>query len=75
MTDPVTSLPVDPELATATEQTDLSGDDGPVEGEAIIDLNLSDDLNYDVDDLGDGQIVIQYWHEGDTETPDPEPES
>lgn len=63
MTNPTSSPPIDPELTTATEQADLSASDGLVGGEATIDLNLPHDLNYDVDDLGNGQIVIQYWQE------------
>lgn len=61
MTQPSTP-PIDLELATAAEQTGLSASD-LVEGEAIVDLNLPDDVDYDVDDLGDGRLVIQYWRD------------
>jgi hypothetical protein len=52
--------PLDPELETNAEQTGLD-DSQLVEGEAVVDLNISDDVAYDVDDLGDGRIAIQYW--------------
>lgn len=30
-------------------------------GEVTIDLDLADGVDYDVDDHGDGTLVIQYW--------------
>jgi hypothetical protein len=52
--------PLDPELETSAEQTGLD-DSQLVEGEAIVDLNIPDDVAYDVDDLGNGRLAIQYW--------------
>jgi len=54
------TLPLDPELETSAEQTGLD-DSQLVEGEAIVDLNIPDDVAYDVDDLGNGRLAIQYW--------------
>jgi len=52
--------PLDPELETSAEQTGLD-DAQVVDGEAVVDLNIPDDVAYDIDDLGDGRLVIQYW--------------
>ncbi|MFB6202489.1 MAG: hypothetical protein ABEI98_10835 [Halorhabdus sp.] len=52
--------PIDPELETRAEQTGLD-DDQLVEGEAVVDLTIPADVDYDVDDLGDGRLAIQYW--------------
>jgi hypothetical protein len=56
--------PLDPQLETNAEQTGLD-DAQLVEGEAVVDLNIPDGVAYDVDDLGNGRLVIQYW-EADT---------
>lgn len=32
-------------------------------GEIEIDLEISGNVSYDVDDHGDGKIVIQYWED------------
>ena len=52
--------PLDPQLETNAEQTGLD-DAQLVEGEAVVDLNIPDDVAYDVDDLGNGRLAIQYW--------------
>jgi len=52
--------PIDPELETSAEQTGLDAEQ-LVEGEAVVNLNVPDDVAYDVDDLGDGRLAIQYW--------------
>jgi hypothetical protein len=59
MTSHLTS-PLDPELETSAKQTGLN-DAQLVEGEAVVDLNIPDAVAYDVDDLGNGRLVIQYW--------------
>ena len=61
--------PIDPELETSAEQTCLAAD-RLVEGEATVDLNIPDDVDYDIDDLGDGRLVIQYWEADDTSVDD-----
>lgn len=68
MTQPTFSA-IAPELDTNAEQIGLSAD-SLVEGEAIIDLNLAAGVDYDVDDLGDGQLVVQYWRADDAEESD-----
>lgn len=58
----VESSSYQPSLATGTR----------IEGEVTVDLQLPPDLAYDVDDLGDGRLVIQYWHdETDREAAEP----
>lgn len=52
--------PLDPELETSAEQTGLDSTQ-LVEGEAVVDLTIPDHVAYDVDDLGDGRLAIQYW--------------
>ena len=52
--------PLDPQLETNAEQTGLD-DAQLVEGEAVVDLNIPDSVAYDVDDLGNGRLVLQYW--------------
>lgn len=62
---------IDPTIESASEQTSLATGNR-IEGEVTIDLQLPPDLAYDIDDLGDGRLVIQYWHEestGDTAEP------
>lgn len=52
---------MNPTVITDRKQQRLAGSD--IEsGEVTIDLDLPDDIDgYDVDDLGDGTIVVQYW--------------
>lgn len=52
--------PINPELEGGSEQTGLNVAQ-LVEGEAIVDLNIPPGVDYDVDDLGDGRLAIQYW--------------
>ncbi|MFB6128810.1 MAG: hypothetical protein ABEJ47_03520 [Halorhabdus sp.] len=56
--------PIDPELETSAEQTGLDAEQ-LVEGEAVVNLNVPDDVAYDVDDLGDGRLAVQYWEADD----------
>jgi len=56
--------PIDPELETGSEQTGLNAAQ-LVEGEAIVELNIPPGVDYDIDDLGDGRLAIQYWQADD----------
>lgn len=49
------------EYTTLTAEMSQSNDGK--EGELIIDTEMLESFNYDIDDLGDGRIVIQYWEE------------
>ena len=31
------------------------------EGEMIVNLDIPENVRYDVDDAGDGQLYVQYW--------------
>lgn len=49
---------IDPTVQSSSEQASLAS--GPrIHGEVTIDLQLPADVCYDVDDLGDGRLVIQ----------------
>lgn len=62
---------IDPTVESASEQTSLATGNR-IEGEVTVDLQLPPDLAYDVDDLGDGRLVIQYWHdESDSNAAEP----
>lgn len=54
---------MDPTIISERKQQRLHP--GDIEsGEVTIDLDLPDDIDgYDVDDQGDGTIVVQYWDE------------
>lgn len=54
---------IGPIIESSSEQTSLETGNR-IEGDVTIDLQLPPDLAYDVDDLGDGRLVVQYWHDG-----------
>lgn len=60
---------IDPTVESSSEQASIAS--GPrFHGEVTIDLQLPADVSYDVDDRGDGRLVIQYWHDGTDNAPD-----
>lgn len=55
---------INPTIELASQQT-AQPTDTVTEGEIAIDLDLPSRMAYDIDDLGTGRLVVQFWQASD----------